>query len=456
MRLNDEKKILKLLESFTKGYGAEVPMSLYNYVLPLYCYEGVDYPSCTHLGALLRGFIKQDHHFMETFGKDYKSYESLISKALSMAFIHKTMHFDVHDGDLYASFVEMGEDDDLKAYALGTLFKGYDEIGIRELLARCVSRIVFLQTKSLGEDMDLSRFSDFCDITYYDYMDQEHLLEAIKQANIVITNKNLFTKEIIDACPSLKLICLTATGTNNVDLAYAKEKGIKVCNVSGYSTDAVAQLTIGMALDLNLHIHDYDTYVKSGQYAKDGQFSYFKLPFHSFSHLTWGIVGLGHIGRKVASVATALGAQVVYTSVSGVKRHESYPCLDFDHLLEISDIISIHCPLTEKTRHLFDEDAFEKMKSSAILINVARGPIVDEEALAKALNGNQLMGAGLDVFETEPLPLNSPLYQADPHKLLLSPHAGWASVEARSLLCDEVYENITAYMDGIDRNIVNN
>lgn len=453
MRLTDEKIILKLLYSFTKGYGEEVPMSLYNYMLPLYCYEGVDLADCESLGALLRAYIRLDHNFIQNFGTDYKSCESSISKALSMAFIHKTMHFDVHDGDLYASFEEDKELDQ-KAYHLGGLFASYDEMKVRELLARLVSRIVFLQTKSLGDDVDLGIFDDFSDITYYDYMDDDHLIEAIRNANIVITNKNIINKEVMDACPSLKMIALTATGTNNVDLDYAKEKGIKVANVANYSTEAVAQLTIGMALSLNLHLPAYDAYVKSGQYAQDGAFSYFGLPIHSVSHMTWGIVGLGHIGRKVASIAQALGAQVVYTSVSGVARHESYPCVDFKRLCEISDIISIHCPLSDATYHLFNEEAFRTMKNDAILINVARGPIVDEKALAQALKANQIACAGLDVFEKEPLVLDSPLYDVASDKLLLSPHAGWATLEARSHLVEEVYENITAYMDGIDRNIV--
>ncbi|HAH75250.1 MAG TPA: hydroxyacid dehydrogenase, partial [Kandleria vitulina] len=175
-----------------------------------------------------------------------------------------------------------------------------------------MSKIVFLQKETLGEDVDLEKFNNFEDISFYEHVTQDQVINYAKDAEIVITNKNLFNKEVIDSCPHLKLIALTATGANNVDLEYAKEKGIVVENVSGYSTDAVAQLTMTMALSLVERLSHYDGYVKSGAYSESGAFSYFGNPFHTLSSLRWGIVGLGAIGRKVASIASAFGAEVVY------------------------------------------------------------------------------------------------------------------------------------------------
>lgn len=453
MPITDEKKILGLLYSFSLGYEQEVPMSLYNYVLPLLNFPGD--VSAESLGALLRAHIKRDPHFMESFGKAYKANGTLISKALSMAFIHKTMKFDVHDGELYASFVKAYEPIDDDSYALGVLFKGYSEMRFRELLARCASKIVFLQTASLGTDMDLTPFNDFGDISYYDYVSQDEVLDLCQGAQIVITNKNVFDAPMLEALPSLKMIALTATGTNNVDLDYAKQKGIQVCNVAGYSTEPVANLTLSMALSLELKLSSYDQYVKSQQYAESQQFSYFGLPFHNFSSLTWGIIGLGRIGHRVATYATALGAHVIYHSLSGHARVEDYPQVSLDELLSKSDIISLHCPLDDASYHLFNAEAFKKMKKDAILINVARGPIVDEAALAEALNNHEIGAAALDVFEKEPLPVTSPLYSIeDASRIILTPHVGWGSIEARTLLCQEVYQNIAAYMDGMDRNRV--
>jgi glycerate dehydrogenase len=229
-----------------------------------------------------------------------------------------------------------------------------------------------------------------------------------------------------------------------------------VANVANYSTDAVAQLSVSMALSLALHLRSYDDYVKSGQYFKDEQFSYFGQPFHNLSAMTWGILGLGNIGHKVAEIATSFGCRVIYTSLSGHDRSRVYERVNFDELLRQSDILSIHCPLTPKSENLFDDEAFKKMKTSSILINTARGAIVNEEALKKALNAHEIYGAGLDAFKKEPLPLESPLYKVeDQHRLIMTPHVGWGSFEARDQLVKEVYLNIKAYLNGENRNIVN-
>ena len=319
-----------------------------------------------------------------------------------------------------------------------------------------MSKIVFLQKETLGEDVDLGKFQQFEDITFYDHVSQDQVVALAKEAEIVITNKNLFTKDVIDQCPHLKLIALTATGANNVDLDYAREKGIVVENVSGYSTDAVAQLTMAMALSLGERLSHYDHYVKSGAYSQSGTFSYFGNPFHTFSSLRWGIVGLGAIGRKVAFIASSLGAEVVYTSFSGVDRQEDYKKVSFEQLCRECDVISIHSPLTDKTHHLFDEEAFKMMKPSSILINVGRGPIVKEEALVHALNNEEIYGVGLDVYEKEPLDKKSPLlHLKHPERAILTPHVGWGSVEARQKCADEVYKNVKCFLEGQLRNVAN-
>ena len=316
--------------------------------------------------------------------------------------------------------------------------------------------IVFLQASSLGNDMDLSIFDDLGQVTYIENATNDEVPGYLQGAEIAITNKNIFDQKTIDACPSLKLIALTATGTNNVDLDYCTKKGIKVANVANYSTDGVAQLTVTMALALALHLKTYDEYVKSGHYVKDEQFSYFGLPFHNLSALTWGIVGLGHIGSKVAEIATSLGSHVIYTSLSGHDRSSVYERVDLDELLTQSDIISVHCPLTDRSYNLFNKSTFQKMKNTAILVNTARGAIVNEEDLKEAINNHEIYAAGLDTFKKEPLPLSSPLYQIeDQDRLILTPHVGWGSFEARDLLVKEVYRNIEAYLNGESRNIVN-
>ena len=254
----------------------------------------------------------------------------------------------------------------------------------------------------------------------------------------------------------MKLICLFATGFDNVDLAYCRSRGIKVANVVNYSTAAVVQHTLMLALALEEKLAFYDEYVKSDAYANQDRFSNFDRAFGEFEGKTWGIVGMGNIGRRVAHVAQALGCKVIFYSASGKSTCTEYERVEFDTLLAQSDILSLHCPLSDRTRGLINKEAFAKMKKTAILVNVARGPVVDTQALYEALTQGQIAAAGLDVLDKEPISKDNPLGKIkDSTKLIITPHMAWASTEARERLVDEVAKNIQAFLNGEDRNIVN-
>ena len=254
----------------------------------------------------------------------------------------------------------------------------------------------------------------------------------------------------------MKLICEFATGFDNCDLAYCSSRGIKVTNVRDYCTGMVAQHTFAMALALSEKLMHYDTYVKSGEYSSQDRFSNFDIPFYELEGKTWGIVGMGHIGRKVASIAKGFGCHVMFHSVTGKSSCKDYPQVDKDTLLAESDYLSLHCPLSELTKNFIDADALKKMKKTAVLINVARGKVVDNTALYEALMQGQIAAAGLDVVEEEPLKSSNPLSQIkDSTKLIITPHLAWASVEARQRCVWEAHENIAAFLRGEDRNVVN-
>ncbi|MBQ7833624.1 MAG: hydroxyacid dehydrogenase, partial [Lachnospiraceae bacterium] len=241
----------------------------------------------------------------------------------------------------------------------------------------------------------------------------------------------------------VKLICVTATGTDNVDMEYCAGRGIAVKNVRSYSTESVVQHTFAMLFYLYEKLRFYDDYVKDGEYIKCPRFTYFGETFHELSGKTWGIVGLGEIGARVADIAKAFGCKVIYYSTSGKNSNANYERVDFDTLLEESDIVSIHAPLNEQTKHLFTYDVFEKMKESAYLLNLGRGPIVKEDDLYRALTENLIAGAGLDVLEKEPMSPDNPLFKLkDSRKILITPHIAWATTEARSRLMENVYRNI--------------
>lgn len=316
-------------------------------------------------------------------------------------------------------------------------------------------KLVFMEADTLGKDVDLSAFEKLGDVTVYGTSAPEENAKRIEDADVIIVNKIPMNEEILKTAKNLKLICLTATGTNNVDFAYVASRGITVTNVSGYSTMSVVQHTFAMLFYLYEKLAYYDKYVKSGQYARSNMFSHFAMSFHELDGKTWGIIGLGQIGRKVAEVASSFGCRVLYYSTSGKHDDKVFSRVDWETLLAESDIISIHAPLSKATEGLVDREAFQKMKQSAILLNLGRGPIICQGALADALQKGEIAGAGLDVLETEPISAKDSLMQMqDSTKLLITPHIGWATCEARRRCADEVYKNIVSWKKGESRNVV--
>lgn len=292
---------------------------------------------------------------------------------------------------------------------------------------------------------DLTTIKTLGDYTAYENTAKSEVVERLQGADIAITNKVVIDAEAMRALPSLKLICVAATGMNNVDLNAAAELGIEVRNAVGYSTTSVAETTLASALALARNIVYFDEYFHDGRYAKaDRAFCYDRLTFQ-ISGKKWGIIGLGNIGREVARLASAFGCEVRYFSTSGTKREEAYAAAELDELLAWSDIVSVHSPLNERTRGLVGERELRLMKPSAMIINVARGGIIDEAALAEALNQGWIAAAALDVFSVEPL-RESPLYDVkDRYRLLASPHNAWSAAEAIDRLIECVAENIRVW-----------
>ena len=318
-------------------------------------------------------------------------------------------------------------------------------------------KIVILERNSVGTDVSVDCIRDFGEVTVYrNTVTVEEVKERIQDADIVIANKSPLNRETLEDAKNVKLICEFATGFDNCDLAYCSSRGIKVTNVRDYCTGMVAQHTFAMALALSEKLMHYDTYVKSGEYSSQDRFSNFDIPFYELEGKTWGIVGMGHIGRKVASIAKGFGCHVMFHSVTGKSSCKDYPQVDKDTLLAESDYLSLHCPLSELTKNFIDADALKKMKKTAVLINVARGKVVDNTALYETLMQGQIAAAGLDVVEEEPLKSSNPLSQIkDSTKLIITPHLAWASVEARQRCVWEAHENIAAFLRGEDRNVVN-
>lgn len=317
-------------------------------------------------------------------------------------------------------------------------------------------KIVVLERNSAGIDIQMD-YSDLGEVTYYpNTVTKEEVAERIKDADVVVANKSPFCEETLKNAKNLKLICELATGFDNCDLKYCKEHGVQVRNVVDYSTAMVAQHTFTLALSLLGKLPHYDNYVKSGAYGAQDRFSNFDIPFYELDGKVWGIVGMGNIGKRVAKIAESFGCKVIFYSASGNSICTDYERVDLDTLLEKSDVLSLHCPLTDRTRHLIDENALNKMKSTAVLVNVARGAVVDNKALYKALVNKKIAAAGLDVLEQEPISAENPLgLLQDSNQLIITPHLAWASVEARTRCVAEVRKNIESFMRGESRNVVN-
>lgn len=308
-------------------------------------------------------------------------------------------------------------------------------------------KVVLLDTLTFG-DTDLSGFDAFGQVSAYETTAPEETLDRIANADVIVTNKVVITDAMMEATPSLKLICIAATGMNNVDLDAAERRGIAVKNVAGYSTDSVIQHTFSMLFYLMGHSRYYDDYVRNGEWQRSPVFTHVTQPFYEVKDKTWGIIGLGEIGRGVANVAKAFGADVRYYSTSGRNDNAGFEKVSLSRLLEASDIVSIHAPLNASTKGLIGHSELLIMKDGAVLLNLGRGGIVDERALAAIIDAKPLY-VGLDVLENEPMTDPHPLMNIK-HKerLYITPHIAWASVEARETLIAKVIGNIQTFIDG--------
>ena len=304
-------------------------------------------------------------------------------------------------------------------------------------------KIVFLDAKTIGDDIDLSGYEALGEVIKYGFSTAEEAAERAKDADVLVINKVEINEKSIGEADHLKLVCVTATGTNNLDKEYLAERGIAWRNVAGYSTECVAQHTFALLFYLLEKMPYYDNYVKSEKYVNDSMFTHFANHFHELGKMTWGIIGLGAIGKRVADLAKAFGCHVIYYSTSGNHTEDAYERVDFDTLLTTSDIVSVHAPLTEQTEHLMNAAAFAKMKRSAIFINVGRGPIVVEADLADALEQGTIAAAGLDVLSVEPMREDNPLRRIkDSERLVITPHIAWAAVETRKRLMDIILHQV--------------
>ena len=303
-------------------------------------------------------------------------------------------------------------------------------------------KIAFLDAATMG-NVSFEPFERLGDFVRYESSTPEEALERVRDIDVLLINKVLVNKELIDAAPQLKLICIAATGVNNIDVDYAASKGIPVRNAVGYSTDSVMQSTFMHILSLVGGAPYFDNSVKSGSYSRSGMFTDPNWNWNELAGKTIGIIGMGNIGRKVASVAEAFGMKVCYFSTSGTGHCKDYPCLPLDQLLAASDIVSIHAPLNERTLNLIGEKELSMMKPTAFLVNVGRGAVVVEADLAKAVDEGVIAGADIDVFVQEPIPEDHPyMTMKHPERMRLAPHVAWASVEARERLVGIMANNI--------------
>ena len=311
-------------------------------------------------------------------------------------------------------------------------------------------KIVLLDYKTLGPEIDLEPLRNAGDLVAYELTPTEQLTERIWDADVVITNKMKLNRQTLAGARQLKLICVTATGYDNIDLPYCTERGIAVCNVPGYSTDSVAQLTLAMVLALTTHLITYRDAVHSGYYSHCGTPNILSPVWNELAGKTWGIVGCGNIGRKVAIVAQAMGCKVL---VYRRKPDPDFETVDLDTLLRQSDVVSVHLPLNEQTRDLLSREKIALMKQNAIFVNVARGAVTEEAALADAIEEGKLGGLAVDVYSVEPLPVDHPYNRIyEKPNVILTPHCAWSSKEARNRCVRIVGENIRAFQRGENQN----
>ena len=305
-------------------------------------------------------------------------------------------------------------------------------------------KITFLDAATLGDDLSYEAFEKLGNVKVHQSTNEENFEEHICDAEVVIINKYKLNRNNLPKASALRLICIAATGYDNVDLEYCREKGIAVCNVVGYSTQSVAQITVGMALSLCIHLPEYNEFVRSGEYTKRGIANCLFPVYHELAGKTWGIVGFGNIGKQVGRVAEAFGCRVLVNKRTPI---DGWNCVDFDTVCRESDILSIHVPLNDATRNMLDREHIDMLKSDTIVINVARGAVTDEAALAEAVLNGRIAGLGVDVYSVEPMTVDHP-FQAikDLPNVCLTPHMAWGGYETRVRLLNEMAENIKAFL----------
>lgn len=311
-------------------------------------------------------------------------------------------------------------------------------------------KIVILDKSTLGDDIDLTPIYNQGECTEYPTTAQEMVCERVKDAQVIVTNKIKLNAETLKGADNLRLICVAATGYDNIDTAYLKEKGVALCNVPGYSTDSVAQVTVSMALSLVTHLNEYRDFVHSGEYSKSGVANKLSPVYHEVSSMTWGVLGGGAIGTAVAKVAQALGCRVL---VCRRKQEGEFPLADIDTLCRESDILSIHLPLSQETRGILSRERIESMKKTAVVVNTARGAVTDEKALADAIREERIGALGVDVYSVEPFTKEHPFYDILGYdNVCLTPHMGWGSAEARARCVRMMAENISRFFAGETHN----
>ena len=313
-------------------------------------------------------------------------------------------------------------------------------------------RITLLDAATLGDDLSPDLFREFGEVTVYENSVGDEIPAHIGDAEVVIINKVKLNETNLKDAESLRLICIAATGFDNVDLGYCRARGIAVCNVVGYSTQSVAQVTVAMALSLITHLSEYDACVRSGEYTACGIPNRLKPVYHEIAGKTWGIIGFGNIGGQVGRVAEALGCRVLVhkrTPIEGVE------CVDLDRICRESDILSIHTPLNDSTRGLLDAAHIAMLKRDAIVINVARGAVTDEAALAEAIKQGKIGALGVDVYSTEPFSEAHPFFEIKSYpNVCFTPHMAWGGYETRVRVMTEMAENIRDFLAGGRRNRV--
>ncbi len=313
-------------------------------------------------------------------------------------------------------------------------------------------QISVLDAGTLGDDLDLTVLDRFGEVTVYQGTAADETVSHIGDADTVVVNKVKINADVLAKTPKLKLICIAATGFDNIDIAACRAADVAVCNVVGYSTDSVAQITVASAMYLACKYGTYLPFVADGEYSNGTTANKVSPPFYELRGKTWGIVGYGNIGKQVGAVAAALGCNVIVNKRTPVEDAE---CVDIDTLCEKADIISIHTPLNDGTRNLINAERIAKMKPSAIVVNTARGAVTDEKALADAVKQGNIAGLASDVYSAEPMPKTHPLYEIkDLPNVCLTPHMAWAAYEARNRCLDEIVQNIESFLAGGTRSRV--